>query len=404
MENEITKAAEVLGLPVEEVREKVIEIAKQHNLNQEVEADMSLLTGLFRQWFGQMRRTQQTGATVQTGGSSLVNGGFGIIAGIEDCRDMMQYQRTQIEAEYRRDAESVYRQGRIALVVNTGNGHQINQWLNDEETTRNKDADWEMPDSAIQMDDKWIIPVDNRATFGSGDKNKQYGKPLPLEQWVRRIHFIGEGDGSDSQYWVLSLKNDLAKEFKGECHRFCHVQGIWNHEHNTMYGVVNQTRITYNDEMDPNHDDYRDTTGANIQDILADALSTKLAPLIDLERYHQDTLSQPVSARLVLTDGIVTNMILKPNSTGNRTIFVSDLNADYDYDSGGYSSIACWVPPTVNLDFGIGSHVVILGRTNQREVNGEMSSVSLNVFGILVVNQRGEAPEFDESTDDGDWF
>jgi len=207
MENEITKAAEVLGLSVDEVREKVVALTTEHKLDTANETDKLLLTGLFRQWFGQMRRAQQTGTTVQTSGSSLVNNGFGIIVGIEDCRDMMQYQRTQVEAEYRRDSESVYKQGRVALVVNTGNGHQISQWLNDEEITRNKDSDWELPDSAIQIDDKWIILVDNRPSFGSGDKNKNYGKPLPLEQWVRRVHFVGEGDSSGSQYWLLSLKN-----------------------------------------------------------------------------------------------------------------------------------------------------------------------------------------------------
>lgn len=404
MENEITKAAEVLGLSVDEVREKVVALTTEHKLDTANETDKLLLTGLFRQWFGQMRRAQQTGTTVKTGGSSLVNNGFGIIVGIEDCRDMMQYQRTQVEAEYRRDAESVYKQGRVALVVNTGNGHQISQWLNDEEITRNKDSDWELPDSAIQIDDKWIILVDNRPSFGSGDKNKNYGKPLPVEQWVRRVHFVGEGDSSGSQYWLLSLKNEIAQDFSAECFRFCHIAGIWNHERNAMYGVRNQTRVTYNDELDPNHDDYRDTTEVVIQDILGSALENRVAPLVDLERYHQDTVSLQLSEKLVLTDGVITNMILRPNSTGNRTIFISDLNAEYDYDSGGYSSIACWVPPHINLDFGIGSHVIIIGRTNQREVDGELSSVSLNVFGVLVADRRGEAPETDESVNDEDWF
>jgi hypothetical protein len=404
MENEITKAAEVLGLSVDEVREKVVALTTEHKLDTANETDKLLLTGLFRQWFGQMRRAQQTGTTVQTSGSSLVNNGFGIIVGIEDCRDMMQYQRTQVEAEYRRDSESVYKQGRVALVVNTGNGHQISQWLNDEEITRNKDSDWELPDSAIQIDDKWIILVDNRPSFGSGDKNKNYGKPLPLEQWVRRVHFVGEGDSSGSQYWLLSLKNEIAQDFSAECFRFCHIAGIWNHERNAMYGVRNQTRVTYNDELDPNHDDYRDTTEVVIGDILGSALENRVAALVDLERYHQDTVSLQLSEKLVLTDGVITNMILRPNSTGNRTIFISDLNAEYDYDSGGYSSIACWVPPHINLDFGIGSHVVILGRTNQREVDGELSSVSLNVFGVLVADRRGEAPETDESVNDEDWF
>ena len=112
-----------------------------------------------------------------------------------------------------------------------------------------------------------------------------------------------------------------------------------------------------------------------------------------------------MSQRMVVTDGIVTNMILKPNSTGNRTIFISDLSAEFDYDSEQNSSIACWVPPHINLDFGIGSNIIIMGRSNQREVDGALASVSLNTFGIMVLDQRGEVPSFDEVTvDDSDWF
>jgi len=46
-----------------------------------------------------------------------------------------------------------------------------------------------------------------------------------------------------------------------------------------------------------------------------------------------------------------------------------------------------------------------MGRSNQREVDGALTSISLNTFGIMVTDQRGEAPSFDEVTvDDSDWF
>jgi len=402
MEEEMNKAAEVLGLSLDEVKTKWVEIGTQHSLGLS-ETDKKLQLGLFRQWFGQQRRAQQTG-TKQTSGGSLVNGGFGIIIGAEDCRDMMEYQRKNLRADYQRNAESVYRDGRVALVTSNEEGFQITQWLDGEETARQKDSGWEVPDSAMEIDSKWVIPVDNRASFGSGDKNRNYGKPLPKEQWVRRIHFVGEGNGGNSRYWIISLKDDLAKNFSAETYRFCHINGIWNAERSTMYGVKNQTAIVYNDELDPNHEQYRDTTGVDVQSVIVDAMGEKICPLIELERYHQENAMKPLSERLVLTDGVVMNMRLQPNATGNRTLFIGDLNAEFDYSGDGYSSVACWIPPHVNVEFGIGSHVIVLGRTNQREVDGELTPISLNVFGIYVVDLRGQPLEDEETVDEEDWF
>jgi hypothetical protein len=403
MEQEIVKAAEVLGLSIEETREKLLEIATQNQLNPDLDTDRPLLKGLFRQWFGQAKKANASPTT--TTGNSLVKNGFGIIVGIEDCRDMMEYQRNQIQGEYQRDSDATYRSGKIAKITSTATNMQITQWLNDEEITREKPLDWKPPAAAIQVDNGWIIPVDNRPSFGSGDKNKDYGKPLPLQQWMRRVHFIGEVEGNTIQYWTLSLKHDIAQNFSADCYRLGHIKGIWNTERNQMYGVRNQTAFTYNDVLDPNDDNYRDTSSVNIQDLLADGMKDYISPLTDLEHYHQSTSTLPLSQRMVLTDGIVTNMILRPNSTGNRTIFISDLSAEFDYDSDASSSIACWVPPQVDLDFGIGSNIILMGRTNQREVDGVLTTVSLNTFGIMVTDKRGETPVFDDaSEDDSDWF
>ena len=404
MENEIMKAAEVLGLSMEETREKLLDIAKQNQLNPDLDTDKPLLRGLFRQWFGQAKRQQSTPTTTT---NSLVNTGFGIIVGIEDCRDMMEYQRKQVQGEYQRNKDETYRQGKIAKITSVMAGYQISQWLNNEEITREKDNNWAIPDAAIEVEDEWIIPVDNRPSFGSGDKNKNYGKPLPLEQWTRRIHFVGEVEGANTQYWTLSLKNEMAQNFSADCYRFCHVTGIWNHERNAMYGVWNQPVLQYNDELDPNDDNFRDVSNVDVQDIFGSAMSEYVTPLVELETYHQNTATLPLSQRMVLTDGIVTNMILKPNSTGNRTIFISDLNAEFDYESDGNSSIACWVPPHIDLSFGIGSNVIVCGRTSQGtdKETGELRNVTINVLGLYVIDRHGSAEVVEAPVEDNfDWF
>ena len=156
MENEIMKAAEVLGLSMEETREKLLDIAKQNQLNPDLDTDKPLLRGLFRQWFGQAKRQQSTPTTTT---NSLVNTGFGIIVGIEDCRDMMEYQRKQVQGEYQRNKDETYRQGKIAKITSVMAGYQISQWLNNEETTREKDNNWAIPDAAIEVEDGLFLLI-----------------------------------------------------------------------------------------------------------------------------------------------------------------------------------------------------------------------------------------------------
>lgn len=408
VEEEVVKAAEILSLPVEEVKEQFAEIARQNGLDLMNDGDKKLCLGLFRQWFGNKRRAQTRPQTT-TGGDSLVKTGFGVVIGTEDCRDMMAWTRDQLIAQFNRSPDEVFEAGKVAVVTEGEGGFTIMQMRDGEETTREKPADWNMPESAMEVDGRWIIPINDRKTWASGDPNKDYGKPLPKEQWVRRVHFIGQIPGGQVQKWTLSLKNNIAQDFNVEQGRFIHIAGIWNEERAAMYGVRNQTlpSIVYNDELDPNNENYRDVSHINLMNLIAENYGDFMTSLIDIERYHQDNAHLTMAERLVITDGAVTNMNMRPSKTGSRTLFITDLNAEFNYEETDYSSTPCWVPAHLDIDFGIGSQVLIVGRTSQREVDGELSAVSINVFGIIVVDRRGNPVEYDDSdaeSDIDDWL
>ena len=65
----------------------------------------------------------------------------------------------------------------------------------------------------------------------------------------------------------------------------------------------------------------------------------------------------------------------------------------------------CWVPEHINIDFGIGSNVIVIGRTSQRQTEEGPEPVTINVSGLLVVERVGSPVEIEtvEETDD-DWF
>ena len=78
-----------------------------------------------------------------------------------------------------------------------------------------------------------------------------------------------------------------------------------------------------------------------------------------------------------------------------------------DIENDGYSSTPCWVPPHIDIDFGIGSHVMILGRTSQsmNQETGQLRQVSINVFGVVVLDKRGNPVNVQDSGEQYEgWF
>ena len=81
-----------------------------------------------------------------------------------------------------------------------------------------------------------------------------------------------------------------------------------------------------------------------------------------------------------------------------------------EFDYGGEQQslgVTCWVPEKIEIDFGIGSEVVVVGRTTQGtdSETGELRPVSINVLGVLLTNREGTVPDAITSDgDDGDWI
>ena len=92
--NEVNKAAQILGLPQEEVMNKWNKIVEDNQLDLQSEPEVNLGLTLFRQWFTGLRRVQDSGQEVKAGGGdSLVKTGFGVIVAVEEARDFEQYAR-----------------------------------------------------------------------------------------------------------------------------------------------------------------------------------------------------------------------------------------------------------------------------------------------------------------------
>ena len=97
-------------------------------------------------------------------------------------------------------------------------------------------------------------------------------------------------------------------------------------------------------------------------------------------------------------------MNMMPTKNGNRILNVTDLNAEFDYDNDN-NMTTCWVPSNIELDFGIGSSVIIVGKTSQRITDEGPEPVTINVSGLYVTEKRGSPVEVNQPVEtDFDWF
>ncbi len=373
--NELNMAAKLLEMSLEDVQTKWSSIVSDNSLDLNIEHELKLGLTLFRQWFTGMKAVKESGKG-NTGGG-LVKTGFGIILGVEDARDYEAYSRDQLVAEYMRDRNAAFNAGKFAYADGNAGDYTISQIMNGEL----KERKWtkELPESKMEVDGRTIIPIDERKVLPWGGENPQFGYPRPASNWRRNIHFVGEVEGGTPQYWLISAKNDTARDWNVKANEYLFIDLIWDSEKNAAYPVKDTlANVVYNSQVETPRDT---STMPPMRNLVADMLRPKVTGLVNLENYHNTVQSLPAKERIVVTDGNVTNMNMNPNKTGNRTLFISDLNADFSYEDGGYSSTPCWVPPHIDIDFGIGSHVMILGRTSQsrNQETGELRQCSINV-------------------------
>ena len=399
--SELEVAGKLLEMSFEDVQVKWNSIVTDNSLDVNMESELKLGLTLFRQWFTGMKAVKESGK--ESSNDGLVKTGFGIILGVEDARDYEAYSRDQLVAEYMRDRNGAFNSGKFAYADGNTGDYTISQILNGEL----KERKWtkELPESKMEVDGLTIIPIDERKVLPWGGENPQYGYPRAASNWRRNIHFVGGLEGQPAQYWCISAKNDTAKNWDVKANEYLHIDLIWDADKNAAYPVKDTlANVVYNSQMESP----RDVSGMpSMRNLAADKLRDKVTGLMNLENYHNSVQTKPAKERIVVTDGNVTNMNMNPNKSGNLTLFISDLNADFSYEDGGYSSTHCWVPPHIDIDFGIGSHVMIIGRTSQsrNQETGELRQCSINVFGVIVLDKRGNPVNVQDSGEQySDWL
>ena len=255
IEKELNALAKRLDIESEEMVEKYGEIAGSNNLDLEDDRQSLVALTLTRNYV----RGRLAGAKNTGGGYG--NTGVGYFVAIQPPRDVMDWKRRNVLSKFRADSNQALKDGLLAEVIVTSDGEY--------EATRHYDGEWEtktvraVPASAIEVgEDHWIVPLDPVKSWASGDANKNYGKPLPREEWVVRAHFVGGKTGEDAELWTVQLKGDEAKNFDVQTFRPLSLYGIFNEDRKAIYGIRGKTAssVQYIDVLDEDDERWFDVT------------------------------------------------------------------------------------------------------------------------------------------------
>ena len=395
---EIEKSAQYINMSVDEAVAKFEGICSENSL----QVSDPTAKALWRNFVANARRSNQSDNS--NNNDSYYKNAFGFFVSLDAPRDMMSWNRARAREEFLRDSEMALETGVVAQAVETTNGWKITRYHNGEfrEAVRN-----ELPEGAETLEDGRIyIPLDNTATYMNGGQNANYGRPLPKEQMRRTGIFYGSLGIGDMKPYFFSYKNQAGVDFAPNTFEFVHFLCVAGSNGTDIYGAKDLTlnSLTLNTDMNPESELYRDMTNFDFESCLQNDFANKLVPLVNLDREHLQRQGEASKERYIITDGTVCNMNMTPTSNGNRIINITDLNAELDYENDA-GTTTCWIPEHLTLDFGIGSTVIVVGRTSQRTTDEGVEPVTINVSGLLCTFRKGSAVEISQPMEENfDWF
>lgn len=398
METEIENSLQYLGdMTLETAKEKYEEICRQNN----IETNDPLGLALWRQFVVQNRRQQNSPSSSN---NNLIKKVVGFFVSLDAPRDTVAWNRNKAKEEYLRDSNNALEQTIVAIAQENADGDfEITRYYKGEKQVKTVG---ELPEGAILVEDTFIIPLESNRLYPSGVENKTYGKPLPLQVMKRTGIFYGSVDGGEMRKYNFSYKNESGVQFQPQSFDWLHFVAILSEDGENLYGMTDKTllSLTRNEDINPEEDRYYDASNfGDFETFLVNKFTENVVPLIELDREHIKRQTLPANERFIITDGMVANMNMTPTKNGNRILNITDVTSEIE---DGMGITTCWIPEHIEIDFGIGSSIIVIGRTSQNQGEDGVEPATINVSSILVTEQRG-SPEISLTTveeENYDWF
>ena len=321
---------------------------------------------------------------------------IGMVIGDTGTRDYIAQTRRRALNNYLKNPDVSIDKCEVEHYIKVNNGFKMTSSINGIQVVS------AVPPEAIPVNGnenettEWIVPLDTRERFQSGDDNPEYGNPLPKEKLRRTIHIMYAPNLEEQPvYKVMTLKDELTKldiplfepiSFKA-------IEFKTKNGEEILTGSQTQTTFRRDESVRlPRPDELIESRGV---------LSKLYSPLGSLEMHHEKAKDN--YNRLVLTVGDASCIMMEETSIGSRRVFLDNDDIPWDDDEGNVlQNILAWVPGHIPIDFGEHSRIIVAARTDRQPardndgniIDGEDGDICLNVLGIWPIPEYKISPEF----------
>jgi hypothetical protein len=213
--------------------------------------------------------------------------------------------------------------------------------------------------------------LDNKKAFGNGNANPNYGKVLPEHNYIRNVIGICEHEGEKKLFSMmmgdrlvnLKVPTMVPVTFRANVAKTQNEQDILS--------LNPYTKIVF----EPN--------GTKPSDYIQESSKVYeqyMMVLGDIQTYHN---SNAGPKRFCIVEADVMYIDSVPNATtGNRMMVLED-----DSLPSGHNGVTTFIPPSIDIDFGSGSRVVVCAQTNETSYQAEEGEVNyiMNITGLFAI-------------------
>lgn len=297
--------------------------------------------------------------------------------------------RGYLQSKYRRSA-GVNLTTMIGLFLGAGSTRNINEKrYNDAVKMYESD-----PTEAVEqgLTDEDGTPLDNKPEFNNGTRNRNYGKPLPKENYLRTaVGACHPKTGGDPLPFVLTISGKHAHPDTalvipiGTPTAFNCIVKSDDGSPEYVLSTSKFTTIVKVDEAFP-----------DMETIISAVFSGKIKELDELNEIADDIRENNKWNEYVIVQCFASIIDPEPNeTTGSRRLIIDDSSLEMTDEEGNtIYGTTCWIPEHINLDFPEDSEIVVVGRPlrskkkdpNTKEPTGELNDASIETYGILVLD------------------
>jgi len=239
-------------------------------------------------------------------------------------------------------------------------------------------------DPELAIAERWVDssgnPVDRQEKYKSGKENRNFGKPLPLHNYIKRLMGVTNIEG-ETRLFALVMSDNIPIDreptkmmTKIPVPLFVPVDFravIAKTQPDSGILQLNQSRST---EFVP---------AQNIKvSIMDDVLS---APELDPRKLSPEEVPewhdahQEQADRVVVVRGVIFDMDEQRNNQGSLGFTVSSEEADFDFPG-----LRCWLPESIEPTFEEGDEVIVTGQTSKGTFN-DQTTYQLNAGGVYKI-------------------